>query len=114
MANGVTTEICVRKTVRDGWHVYTCKELPGLYVAHKDDRIAYNDLPEAIRKLVKLDDGVDCTVSHKLTYAEFVQQARLSQAAVDNLKKTTDELMSKGEEFIPFILQNHKGSSIIQ
>jgi hypothetical protein len=114
MANGVTTEICVRKIVKDGWHVYTCEQLPGLYVAHKNDRTAYDDLPEAIRKLVKLDDGVDCTVSHKLSYAEFVQRARLSESALKNLKAATKRLMSEDEGFIPFILQNSSGALAAQ
>jgi len=109
MTDNVTTEICVRKTVRDGWHVYTCKELPGLYVAHKNDRTAYDDLPTAIQKLVKLDDGVDCTVSHKLTYAEFIQQAHLSETALRNLKTATNRLIDEDEGYIPFILQNFSG-----
>lgn len=81
MANGWTTEVLVRRTVKDGWHVYTCDELPGLYVAHTNDRVAYNDLPKAIGALVRLDDKVECTVTHKLAYAEFVQRVKLSETA---------------------------------
>jgi len=34
----------VTRKARDGWFVYTCDDLPGLYVASKNDRIAYNEL----------------------------------------------------------------------
>ena len=108
MANGLTTEIQVRRRVKEGWHVYTCDQLPGLYVAHQDDKVAYNDLPKTIQLLVKLDDGIECTVSHKLTYAEFVQRIRLEQRAADNLRARTDELIADNDapEYLPFILQH--------
>lgn len=36
-------------------HVFTCKELPGLLIAHKDYKTAYDDVPLAIEKLIELD-----------------------------------------------------------
>jgi len=108
MANGLTTEVLVRRQEKDGWHVYTCDKLPGLYVAHSDDKVAYNDLPTAIRLLVKLDDGIDCTVSHKLTYEQFVQRICLQELASGNLRGRTDELLAEDEDgdYLPFILQH--------
>jgi hypothetical protein len=108
MANGLTTEVLVRRQEKDGWHVYTCDKLPGLYVAHPDDRVAYNDLPNAIRLLVKLDDGIDCTVSHKLTYEQFVQRIRLQGMADDNLRGRIDELLAEDDDgdYLPFIIQH--------
>lgn len=66
MPNGLTTEVIVKRREKDGWHVYTCDKLPGLYVAHQNDEIAYNDLPKAIGMLVKLDHGIDCTVRFRM------------------------------------------------
>ena len=108
MANGLTTEVVVRRTVKDGWHVYTCNELPGLYVAHQDDRIAYQDLPQAISLLMRLDDGVLCTVSHKLSYSEFLQRVRLQEAATHNVRSRTEHMMNEENinNYLPFIIQH--------
>jgi len=105
MTNRVSAEVVVTRKVRDGWFVYTCEDLPGLYVAHQDDQIAYNDLPLAIKLLVKLDEGIDCAVSHAVPYAEFVKQARLSSRAAEELQKRTDDLISNHADQIRFVLQ---------
>ena len=105
MANRVSAEVVVKRKVRDGWFVYTCADLPGLYVAHTDDQVAYNDLPEAIRLLVKLDEGIDCKVSHAVPYIEFVRQARLSARAAEEVQKRTNDLVANHADMIRFILQ---------
>ena len=58
---------------RDGWHVFSSLDVPGLYVASKDPETAFNDVAPSIEKLAKLNDDVDCTVQPFLTYAEFMQ-----------------------------------------
>ena len=51
----VPTEIRVSYREHLGWHLFTCKELPGLFVANKDWKLAFSDLPKAIRSLLVLD-----------------------------------------------------------
>ncbi len=106
MANGLSTEVCVRRKVKDGWFVYTCEQLPGLYVAHRDDQVAYNDVPRAIALLLRLDLGITCRVTHKLGYSEFVKQTQLGELAIDNLEDRTRELMDG--DHLPFIVQHVK------
>lgn len=76
-----SAEVIVTRKVRDGWFVYTCDQLPGLYVAHQDDRTAYDDIPESIRMLIKLNDGIECQVSHAVSYAEFVNLTPIDKDA---------------------------------
>jgi hypothetical protein len=80
MSVPTTTDISVKRKVKDGWHVYTCDQLPGLYVAHVDDRVAYNDVPRSVESLLKLNFGMDCKVSHKVSYADFVRQCGIGGA----------------------------------
>ena len=68
----VATEIRVNRRQRDGWSVYTSPDLPGLYVASKNDREAYEDVPLAIQMLFRLDYQIDVSVSHKVDYDNFV------------------------------------------
>ncbi|HXW30152.1 MAG TPA: hypothetical protein VEK55_12385 [Xanthobacteraceae bacterium] len=111
MANQIGTEIQVRRRIRDGWHVYTCDVLPGLYVASKDDKTAYNDLPQAIATLIKLDLGQDVSVTHKVDYDTFMRQLFLA----DRAKKAVDEAVDDFLEdlgqttLIPFVIGMHQG-----
>ena len=56
----------------DGWHVFSSKDLPGLYVAHADAETAFNDVTESIEKLVFLDTGVQCHVAPEMSFSEFM------------------------------------------
>lgn len=110
MTNNLFTEVSVRRKVKDGWFVYICDELPGLYVAHRDDKVAYNDLPTAISMLLKLDLGVDCTVTHKLGYANFVRMVEsvgMDETASDMVASRTAKLIDECEYF-PFIVQHKR------
>jgi len=101
MADGLSTDLIVKRRVRDGWYVYTCDTLPGLLVAGKDDRVAYEDVPNSIRALIKLDHGIDCVVTHRVSYAEFLGKLTLKQKAASAVARRTEELMD-GTDFIPF------------
>ncbi len=96
------TEINVDRTAQDGWYVYTSKDMPGLLVANKDDKLAYNDVVLSVRKLYKLDYGVDVTVVHHITHEEFVRRRRLEmrQRAEFAVKERTEHLMRSTEKFI--------------
>jgi hypothetical protein len=104
MSNGLSADLCVKRRMRDGWHVYTCDQLPGLLVAAKDDRIAYEDVPDAIRTLIRLDYGVECTVTHKVEYSEFLSHIRLGQQAREAVLRRTDELMDDDTNFLSFTI----------
>ena len=106
MADGFSAEVVVRRKVQDGWQVYTCDQIPGLFVASEDDKAAYNDLPASIRALLFLDFGIECVVSHKLSYVEFVQNMRLGARAQDAVAERTADLMDEAVDMIPFTLQH--------
>ena len=105
MNHSVSTEIRVRYRERDGWHVFTCEELPGLFVASKDQKLAFSDLPDAIRMLLKLDFKREYAISHKLTYEEFVQRNWLSRRAQSEVNTRTAQLVSNGADAISFIIE---------
>lgn len=105
MADGISAEVVVTRKVRDGWYVYTCDKLPGLFVVHKDDKVAYNDLPKSIRALLQLDHGIECIVSHKVDYAEFLRRMRLEERAREAVDACTTELMDGSAQTIAFTLQ---------
>ena len=107
MLDQIGTEIQVRRRIRDGWHVYTCDALPGLYVASKDDKLAYNDLPKSISRLIELDLGQKVTVTHKVSYDTFMRQLFLRIRA----QKAVDELLEDlGQStMIPFVIGMQQG-----
>ena len=113
MANDLSTEVVVTRKARDGWFVYTCDDLPGLYVAHQNDQVAYDDIPEAIRLLVKLNEGIDCLVSHTVSYAEFVERIHRSHDDPSAaLQRRTQDLMADHPEMLRFMLRHdeaHQG-----
>src|SRR5262249_54817976 len=88
----IATEIQVLRRTRGGWHVYTCEALPGLYVASKDDKKAYNDLPTALKLLFKLDHGVDVSVHHKTDYASFMAQIEMGRRAREAVEARTRDM----------------------
>lgn len=64
------------KATFDGWHVFTSSELPGLYVASHDAETAYNDVAPSIEMLLRLDEGVECTIRPELPFQQFVSMLR--------------------------------------
>ena len=113
MNHSVSTEIRVRYRERDGWHVFTCEELPGLFVASMDRKLAFSDLPDAIRMLLKLDFKRDYVISHKLTYGEFVQRNWLSQRAQSAVNSRTEQLVNEGADAIFFILEPSRETAMV-
>ena len=66
-----TSILATYKSV-DGWHVFQADDMPGLYVASKDAAKAFNDVAQSIRTLVRLDTGVECTVTPERSVKEFL------------------------------------------
>jgi hypothetical protein len=67
------TTICASYKCTDGWHVFSCDDLPGLYVAHKDAKVAYDDVALSIQTLMKLDRNIDCQVRPVLEFHEWLR-----------------------------------------
>ena len=70
------TSICVRYKCVDDWHVFQSEEVPGLYIASRDARLAFEDVAPAIKLLMKLNEGVDCEVVPEASFKEFIAAAR--------------------------------------
>lgn len=68
----MTTSISVSYKSQEGWHVFQSDQLPGLYVASKNAKRAYDDVAPSIQKLVMLDEGIECQVVPEASYEEFV------------------------------------------
>ena len=77
----MTASICAHYKSIDGWHIFQSNELPGLYVASRDAKKAYDDVALSIKTLVMLDEGVDCDVVPEKSFHEFV--ASVKQHASD-------------------------------
>lgn len=97
------TEVYIKRRIRDGWYVYTSDMVPGLLVASKDDRRAYDDVPVAIKLLFKLDFNVEVSVANKLGYDEFMARVTLGDRAREAVTERTSDMMGDFT-MIPFVL----------
>ena len=55
------------REVEAGWHMFTSDDVPGLLVASPDRMRAFNDVPRVLRKLHRLDTGVDCAFTPEMS-----------------------------------------------
>jgi hypothetical protein len=69
-----TTAIRVTYRLIDGLHVYTSDDVYGLYVAHSDPQRAFEMVAASLRRLIRLNENVECTVEPAMTYAELMRQ----------------------------------------
>ena len=81
----VKTSIVTTYRAEDGWHVFVSDDLPGLYVASKDLYSAYHDVAPSIQALLKLDEGVDCTVAPEVSLQDFLAMVRGSEGENGNV-----------------------------
>jgi hypothetical protein len=75
MPNDTITTVCVKYQHRDGWHVFTSPDMPGLYIASKEPRAAYEDVPIAVKRLIELDFNCTCDVIRPEPFDSFAQTA---------------------------------------
>ncbi|HRD28319.1 MAG TPA: hypothetical protein PLO65_08465 [Caulobacter sp.] len=68
------TTVNVEYKHRDGWHVFTSQDALGLYVASKDARTAYEDVPGALKMLMELDYSCQCEVSRAIPFEQFAEK----------------------------------------
>jgi hypothetical protein len=71
MLDNMITAVNVKYQHRDGWHIFTSPEIPGLYIASKDPRSAYEDVPVAVKRLIELDLQCHCEVVRAAPFDSF-------------------------------------------
>lgn len=67
--------------VFEGTHVFTARQMRGLYVAHSDLKAAYDQILPTIQKLIEMEFGVVTSYRVDTTLEEFC--AQLSQSGDD-------------------------------
>lgn len=77
------TTITVRYKFVDDWHVFQSDQVPGLYVASRDSKAAYEDVGPSIKLLMKLNEGVECDVAPELPFREFIASLRDSEGTIE-------------------------------
>ena len=74
IAPGVTTTIEAEYRHIEGYHVFTSKDVWGLYVARKDGRKAFEEVAPTIKFLLERNHGFeDISVEPEMTFAEFLK-----------------------------------------
>ncbi len=77
------TSIKVTYKGADDWHVFTSNEVPGLLVASKDVKEAYEDIPQSIEMFMLLNEEVECTVEPEVAIVEFLRRLKSKGKAFD-------------------------------
>jgi hypothetical protein len=62
LPGGAKCSVAVQQKEKDGWFIFTSDDVPGLYVAHRDEAVARADIPVAISCLLKLNCVLYCKV----------------------------------------------------
>jgi hypothetical protein len=66
--------ITVKHLCKDGWHTFTCAEVPGFHLVstEADLEVAYAQVPEAIAEIIQSDTGVPTDVELENSYSEYL------------------------------------------
>ena len=66
--------ISVTHVCKDGWHTFTCLEVPGFHLVstEADLEAAYAQVPEAIAEIIESDTGVPTDVELENSYSEYL------------------------------------------
>lgn len=56
----------------DGHHVFTSESVKGLLVVNEDVEVAYRDVAPSIKKLLEINNEVDCDIRPSLPFKDFV------------------------------------------
>ena len=104
MTQRISSEVVVTRKAKDGLYVYTADLLPGLYVASRDDHVAYLDVLDSIKKLFFLDVGIAVEVAHKVGYEEFIAELPPEERAREILDGRTADLIAE-DETLTFVIQ---------
>ena len=91
----IKTTVSVKYQHSDSWHIFSSRDIPGLYVASQDPKKAYDDVGPSIQLLLELNEGIKCRVSAVLPYADFVARMRGDDPAAHE----SDELVLSDRRF---------------
>jgi hypothetical protein len=66
--------ITVEHVAKDGWHEFTCPQVPGFHLISKDDYLegAYSEVPDAIVDLIRSDENILVEVTLENSYSEYL------------------------------------------
>jgi hypothetical protein len=66
--------ITVEHVAKDGWHEFTCVQVPGFYLVAADADLerAYAEVPEAIAEIIESDEGIPMVVELENSYSEYL------------------------------------------
>lgn len=56
----------------DGYHLFTSRDIKGLFIGSSDCEKAFTDVSNGIRILMKANHGVDCRAQPMMTFEEFL------------------------------------------
>jgi hypothetical protein len=72
MSNGQV--ITVEHVARNGWHEFTCPQVPGFHLISDDVDLerAYSEVPDAIAEIIESDEGTPMLVELENTYSEYL------------------------------------------
>ncbi len=76
MSNVAQATVAVEYRFIDGYHVFTSRDVYGLYVASRDPRKAYDAVAPAIKQLLNVNEGVSCSVEATVPLSQFVEALR--------------------------------------
>lgn len=65
----------------DGNHIFEAEQMPGLYIASADPRVAFEAIAPAIEKLIKLDTGMVVRVAPEIPFTKFISTTRSEKTA---------------------------------
>ena len=66
--------ITVQHTALNGWHEFTCQQVPGFHLISDDTDLerAYAEVPEAIAEIIESDEGTPMLVELENSYSEYL------------------------------------------
>ncbi len=68
--------ITVEHVCREGWHTFTCYEVPGFHLVSTDQDLetAYTQVPDAIAEIIQADTGFATEVELENSYSEYLNK----------------------------------------
>jgi hypothetical protein len=66
--------ITVEHVVKNGWHEFTCPQVPGFHLISEDADLerAYAEVPDAIAEIIESDEGTPMIVELENSYSEYL------------------------------------------
>jgi hypothetical protein len=83
MTDARAAVVYVQYRFMEGYHVFTSKDVEGLYVASQDPRKAYESLKPAIELLIRENEGINCEIEHAVSLPEFLEDVRSQREEVE-------------------------------